>query len=277
MIKIGQLNTLPIIKEVPFGVFLDAGEFGNVLLPKRYLPEGAKLGDEVEVIVYFDTEDDLIATTEKPIAYVGDFAMLKVVGICGVGAFADMGLVKDLLIPFNEHRGRLEEGNTYLTRIYIDKVTGRLVGSTKINKFLDKTPANYKAGEEVQLIAAERTDMGMKVIVNNEHLGLIFKTEIIGNLSPGKRLKGYIKNIRPDGKLDITLQRPGQGKVDDLSVKILDALARCDGFLPLSDKSSPDAIFSEFRTSKATFKRTIGGLYKQGKITIAKDGITLVK
>ncbi|OLQ71695.1 GntR family transcriptional regulator [Photobacterium proteolyticum] len=276
MIKVGQYNTLEVVKRVDFGVFLDGGEdFGNILLPKSSVPAGTELGDKLEVFIYFDSEDDIIATTEQPLAQVGDFALLRVVGICGVGAFVDWGLNKDLLVPFSEQRRRLEVGQDIMVRIYTDKASGRIVGSTKFNRFLDKTPANYKVGQEVQVMIAEVTDLGYKAVIEEAHWGLIFKTEAFGKLFPGKKLKAYIKEIRPDGKINLSLQKAGKGKVDDLADKILTTLERKGGFVPLSDKSSPDAIFKEFRTSKATFKKTIGGLYKQGLIVIEKEGIRL--
>ncbi|PSW21472.1 GntR family transcriptional regulator [Photobacterium sanctipauli] len=276
MIKIGQYNTLEVVKLVDFGVFLDGGEdFGNILLPKACVPAGTELGDEVEVFIYFDSNDEIIATTEQPYAQVGDFALLRVVGICGVGAFVDWGLNKDLLVPFSEQRRRLEEGQDIMVRVYTDKASGRIVGSTKFNRFLDKTPAKYKVGQEVQVQVAEVTDLGYKAVIEGEHWGLIFKTESFGKLFPGKKLKAYIKEIRPDGKINLSLQKAGRAKVDDLADKILTTLERKGGFLPLSDKSTPEAIFKEFRTSKATFKKTIGGLYKKGIIVIEREGIRL--
>ncbi|PSU29332.1 S1 RNA-binding domain-containing protein [Photobacterium lutimaris] len=276
MIRIGQYNTLEVVKLVDFGVFLDGGDdFGNILLPKASVPAGTELGDKLEVFVYFDSEDEIIATTKQPYAVVGDFALLRVVGICGVGAFVDWGLEKDLLVPFSEQRRRLEEGQDIMVRIYTDKASGRIVGSTKFNRFLDKTPADYKVGQEVQVQIAETSELGYKAVIEDKHWGLLFKTESFGKLFPGKKLKAYIKEIRPDGKINLSLQKAGKAKVEDLADKILTTLERKGGFVPLSDKSSPDAIFKEFRTSKATFKKTIGGLYKKGLIIIDKDGIRL--
>lgn len=276
MIRIGQYNTLEVVKTVEFGVFLDGGEdFGNILLPKACVPSGTELGDKIEAFIYFDSNDEIIATTKQPLAVVGDFALLRVVGICGIGAFVDWGLEKDLLVPFSEQRRRLEEGQDIMVRVYTDKASGRIVGSTKFNRFLDKTPANYKVGQEVQVMIAESSELGFKAIIEEQHWGLLFRTESFGKLFPGKKLKAYIKEIRPDGKINLSLQKAGRAKVDDLADKVLTTLARKGGFLPLSDKSSPEEIFKEFRTSKATFKKTIGGLYKQGMIVIERDGIRL--
>ncbi|RXJ74286.1 GntR family transcriptional regulator [Veronia nyctiphanis] len=278
MIKIGQRNTLPVVKEVDFGVFLDGGdEYGNILLPKRYVPKGTQLDDELDVFIYFDSEDDVIATTEEPLAQVGQFALLRCVNTNRVGAFLNWGLPKDLLVPFSEQRIKMQEGREYLVFLYLDNASGRIVGSTKFNKFLDKMPASYKQGEQVDLVVAESTDLGFKCAVNGQHWGLLYRAETFGKLFIGKKLKGFIRNLRDDGKIDLSLQKAGKGKVDDLSDKILTALDKKGGFLPVTDKSSPDQIFSLFRTSKATFKRTIGALYKQRKIRIENDGIYLVK
>ncbi|WP_413111643.1 S1 RNA-binding domain-containing protein [Thaumasiovibrio sp. DFM-14] len=276
MIKIGRYNRLRVCKLVDFGLFLDGGEdFGNILLPKKYAPLDAAIGDELDVFIYFDSNDEIIATTQEPTVQVGEFGLLKVVGVTNIGAFLDWGLDKDLLVPFSEQRCRLQEGKSTLVRLYTDRASGRIVGTTKFNKFLDQTPANYKRGEQVEIQIAEITDLGFKAIINHEHWGLIFKTETFGKLFIGKRLKAFIKNVRPDGKIDLSLQKLGKGKVDDLADKILTSLERKGGFIPLSDKSSPEAIFQEFRTSKATFKKTIGGLYKQGLIVIEREGIRL--
>lgn len=276
MIKIGQYNTLEVVKLVDFGVFLYGGEdIGNILLPKNSVPAGTQLGDELNVFIYFDSQDDIIATTTEPLVQVGEFAKLRVVGVSSFGAFVDWGLVKDLLVPFSEQRRKLEEGDNVMLRVYTDKASGRIVGSTKFNRFLDNTPANYTVDQEVKVVIIEITDLGYKVAIENEHSGLIFKTESFGKLFVGKKLKAFVKELRPDGKISLSLQKAGRGKVDDLSEKVLKSLERKGGFMPLSDKSSPDEIFEAFRTSKATFKKTIGGLYKQGLIEITREGIQL--
>ncbi len=278
MVKVGRTNTLTVVKEAEFGVFVDGGdEWGNILLPKRYVPKNTKIGDVLSVFIYFDSEDNVIATTEIPLAEVGQFAKLKCVSTNNVGAFMSWGLAKDLLVPFSEQRNRLEEGKSYVVYLYIDNASGRIVGTRKYNKFLDKTPARYKQGEQVYITVIEQTDLGYKCAVNDRHTGLLFKSETFGKLFVGKELKAFIKNVRPDGKIDLSLQALGKGKVDDLSARIIAALAKKDGFLPVCDKSSPEEIFSVFRTSKATFKKTIGALYKQKKIRIEADGIYLIK
>ncbi|HCH4264688.1 TPA: GntR family transcriptional regulator [Vibrio parahaemolyticus] len=276
MIKIGQINSLEVIKKADFGVFLYGDDYGSVLLPNKHVPEGTELGDHIEVFLYFDSESQLAATIDKPIAQVGEWGLMKIEGINQTGAFVNWGIKeKDLLIPFSEQRARFTAGQNILVYVYTDKASGRIVGTTKFNKWLDKTPANYEVNEEVDLIIAERSQLGYKAIVNGKHWGMIFPSDVFGKLFIGKKLKGYIKQIREDGKIDLSLQKVGVAKMDDLSSKIIDLLEKKGGFLPLNDKSSPEAIFDAFRTSKGTYKKTIGGLYKQGKIVIEKDGIRL--
>ena len=276
MIKIGQINSLEVIKKADFGVFLDGDDYGSVLLPSKYVPEGTEIGEHVDVFLYFDSESQLAATIERPIAQVGEWGLMKIEGVNATGAFVNWGIKeKDLLIPYSEQRTRFSAGQTILVYVYTDKASGRIVGTTKFNKWLDKTPANYEVNEQVDLIIAERSQLGYKAIVNGKHWGMIFPSDVFGKLYIGKKLKGFIKHIREDGKIDLALQKVGVAKMDDLSSKILDLLEKKGGFLPLNDKSSPEAIFDAFRTSKGTYKKTIGGLYKQGKIVIEKDGIRL--
>ncbi|MDW1937816.1 S1-like domain-containing RNA-binding protein [Vibrio sp. 818] len=276
MIKIGQINSLEVIKKADFGVFLDGDDYGSVLLPSKYVPEGTEIGEYVDVFLYFDSESQLAATIERPIAQVGEWGLMKIEGVNATGAFVNWGIKeKDLLIPFSEQRTRFSAGQTILVYVYTDKASGRIVGTTKFNKWLDKTPANYEVNEQVDLIIAERSQLGYKAIVNGKHWGMIFPSDVFGKLYIGKKLKGFIKHIREDGKIDLALQKVGVAKMDDLSSKILDLLEKKGGFLPLNDKSSPEAIFDAFRTSKGTYKKTIGGLYKQGKIVIEKDDIRL--
>ncbi|MPW35727.1 S1 RNA-binding domain-containing protein [Vibrio sp. B1Z05] len=278
MIKIGQLNALTIIQITDFGVFLDAFDYGSVLLPKKQLSDEPEVGQSINVFLYFDSDNALCATREKPIAQVGEWGLMEITSINSTGAFVNWGIEKkDLLIPYSEQRARFNEGQTILVYVYTDNASGRIVGTTKFNKWLDKTPQHYKSNQQVELLIAERSDLGYKAIINGEHWGMIFSSDVIGKLFIGKRLKGYIKQVREDGKIDLSLQKIGVAKMDDLSEKILDLLDKKDGFLPLNDKSTPDAIFKVFRTSKGTFKKTIGGLYKAGHITIEADGIHRVK
>ncbi len=277
MIKVGQINCLEVTNKAEFGIFLDAGEYGTTLLPYKFAPQEVEVGQSIDVFLYFDSDRQLVATTEKPIAQVGEWGLMKVEGVNSTGAFVNWGIKdKDLLVPFSEQRGRLREGQTILVYVYTDKASGRIVGTTKFNKWLDNTPANYKTNQSVDLLIAERSELGYKAIINGQHWGMIFPSDVFGKLFIGKTLKGYIKQIRSDGKIDLSLQKVGVAKMDDLSAKVLELLEKKGGFLSLNDKSTPEAIFAAFRTSKGTFKKTIGGLFKQGKIKIEKDGIYLV-
>ncbi|MEZ9904295.1 S1-like domain-containing RNA-binding protein [Vibrio breoganii] len=278
MIKIGQLNSLKITQITDFGVFLGAYDYGSVLLPRKQLSEEPEVGQLVKAFLYFDSDNELCATRENPIAQVGEWGLMEITSINATGAFVNWGIEKkDLLVPYSEQRARFNEGQTILVYVYTDNASGRIVGTTKFNKWLDKTPHHYKANDQVDLLIAERSDLGYKAIINGEHWGMIFSSDVIGKLFIGKRLKGYIKQVRDDGKIDLSLQKVGVAKMDDLSEKVMDLLNKKEGFLPLNDKSSPDAIFKVFRTSKGTFKKTIGGLYKAGLITIEADGIHLAK
>ncbi|MFC1748676.1 S1 RNA-binding domain-containing protein [Pseudomonadota bacterium] len=275
MAEIGQTNTLRVVKEVPFGVYLDGDEDGEILLPKRYVPEDCSVGDSLDVFLYFDSEDKLIATTQRPRAVVGKFAYLQVKELSNVGAFLDWGLPKDLLVPFPAQKRRMEEGKSYIVYVSLDN-EGRIVATSKIDKFLDKWPARYEEGQEVNLMIAERTEMGYKAIINHRHWGLIHDTDVFKSLRYGKKIKGYIKTIREDGKIDLYLSKAGYGKVDDLAERILEALAERGGFIALHDKSPAEEIKHTFGESKKSFKSAIGALYKQKKIKIEKDGIRLV-
>jgi predicted RNA-binding protein (virulence factor B family) len=276
MAEIGKYNTLEVIKEKDFGVYLDAGELGEILLPKRYCPEDLDVGDRIRVFIYLDTDDYLIATTEKPAAIVGEFAMLKVSAVNDVGAFMDWGLPKDVLLPFSEQRQRpVEVGKRYLVHLYLDKNTNRIVASTKIDKFLDNTQPRYKPGQEVQLVIANRTDLGQKAIVEHEHWGMLFRSDILKTIYPGQKFKGYIKEVRPDGKINLSMQKPGYAKVVDTAGEILQMMEEQDGFITVNDKSSPETIFKLFGISKKAFKMAVGALLKQGKITIEPGGLRL--
>jgi len=277
MAAIGLMNELEVVKEVDFGVYLDGGELGEILLPKRYVPENCKVGSQLEVFIYLDSEDRVIATTEKPLAMVGDFATLKVVSTTPIGAFMDWGLMKDLLVPFREQQFPMEEGRNYLVFVYIDDETQRIVGSSRLDKFVDNLPVDYEPGEEVDLIIAGKTDLGYKAIIDNSHWGLIFKNEVFQPLKTGDRLKGYIKNIRPDEKIDLVLQKPGYEKIDSIAQSVLDRLKEAGNFLPVNDKTDPIEISKTFGISKKNFKKAIGSLYKQRLITIEEDGIRLVE
>lgn len=274
MIKIGAFNTLRVIKEVPFGVYLNGEDWGEILLPNKVVPQGTQIGDSLEVFIYFDSEDKIIATTLRPYAQLNTCAFLKVVDINRVGAFLDWGLDKDLLVPGPEQHRLMEQGKSYIVYVKEDH-KGRIIASSKIDHSLDKLPAHYQPGEEVTLLVAERTALGTKVIINDRHWGLIHSADIFQPLHYGKKIQGFIKSIRPDGKIDVILRKVGLGNIKDLAERILLALRKSDGFLPLHDKSPASEISRIFGESKKSFKQAIGHLYKQGEITIEDSGIRL--
>lgn len=276
MAKIGQFNTLSVIAIMANGAYLDAGDLGEILLPNRYLPKNCEVDDQLSVFIYLDSADRLIATTETPHATVGEFASLQVKQINKIGAFLDWGLPKDLLVPYNQQHKKMEVGKHYLVYIFLDETTERLVASSKLDRFIDIWPAEYQQGEKVELTIASKTDLGFKAIINNQHWGLIFESDVFQPLKPGKKITGYIKQVREDGRINLTLSRAGKGKVIDFSDKLLAYLTKHDGFSALNDKSAPESIQRELGVSKKTFKATIGNLMKKGKIKIEKTGIRLL-
>ncbi len=276
MAQIGKLNNLEVLKELDFGIYLDGGELGEILMPKRYIPEGTMLGDYVEAFIYLDSEDRLIATTEKPLAQVEEFALLEVVAVTSVGAFLNWGLPKDLFVPFREQRKPMEVGNKYLVYVYLDTDTKRVAASSKIENYLDNIPVDYDENEEVDLIIINQTDLGFNAIVDNCHIGILYKNEVFQKLNPGDRVQGYIKKIRPDGKIDLRLDKVGYEKIGELANLIIVKLKQNNGFLPFTDKSSPEEIYRAFKVSKKNFKAAVGALYKQRLISIEPDGIKLI-
>ena len=275
MIDIGKLHTLRVVKEVDFGVYLDGEELGEILLPARDVPQQCRVGTTLKVFVYLDSEDRLIATTQTPYATVGQVAWLKVVSVTAVGAFLDWGLPKDLLVPFREQQQRMQAERSYLVFVYLDEHTHRIAASSKLEKFLDTQPFEGQAGQEVELVIGSQTEMGYKVIINDAHWGVLYNNEVFQLLRKGQRLRGFIKKVREDGKIDCCLQEPGYAKVPDAAGVILAALHKHGGFLAVTDKSSPDQIYALFGVSKKTYKKAIGTLYKQRYITIEKNGIRL--
>ncbi|WP_321344271.1 S1-like domain-containing RNA-binding protein [uncultured Draconibacterium sp.] len=277
MAEIGKFNTLDIIRETDNGVYLDGGDHGEILMPRKYVSEEMKEQGTAEVFVYTDSEDRLVATTEKPLATVGEFARLEVKATAKFGAFLDWGLAKDLLVPFSEQRTKMQEGNSYWVYVYLDLLTNRVVASAKLHKFLDNTPPEYVKGQEVSLIITEETDLGFKAIVNLEHTGILYKNQVFRKLEIGSQTKGYIAKVRNDEKIDLLLEEPGYEKVDSISQKILAELEANNGFMAVSDKSSPEMIKAMFGISKKNFKKAIGGLYKKRLISFVSDGIKLLK
>ena len=274
MIRVGQFNKLRVIKEVSFGVYLDGDDWGEILLPNKVVPPGAKVNDVLDVFIYFDSEDKIIATTVRPRATLGSCAFLKVIDVNRVGAFLDWGLDKDLLVPMPEQYRPMEKDKFYIVYVKQDP-QGRIIASSKLDYCLDKSPVHFKQGDEVSLLVAETTDLGNKVIINDSYWGLVHSGDIFQTLSYGKRTIGYIKTIREDGKIDVVLRKMGQNSIRDLAKRILAGLHKAGGFLPLHDKSPSLDIQHAFSESKKSFKSAIGYLYKQGEISIESNGIRL--
>lgn len=275
MANIGKFNTLPVIAITDNGAYLNAGELGEILLPNRYLPEQCQIDDLIKVFIYLDSADRLVATTETPLAQVDEFASLKVVQINKMGAFLGWGLKKDLLVPFNQQHTKMELGKYYLVRVFLDTRTERIAASSKLDKYLDIWPAEYKAGDKVDLVVAAKTDLGFKAIINHQHWGLIYSNEIFKPLRTGLKLEGYIKQMREDGRIDLSLSRAGKGKVIDFSDTLIAYLNDNNGFCPLHDKSAPEQIKRVFGVSKKTYKATVGNLLKKGIISLTTNGIKL--
>lgn len=276
MASIGAFNTLPIIDFIEHGAILDGEDLGDILLPNRYVPNGAELDNKVDVFLYTDSSDRLVATTEKPKVTAGQFASLKVVQVNKIGAFLDWGLPKDLLAPFSQQHTKMEVDKYYLVYVYYDEKTGRLAASSKLDKYLDIWPAEYNTGEPVDLVIGARTDLGYKAIINHKHWGLIFHNDIFQNLRTGQNIKGYIKQVREDGRINLSLSRVGKGKVIDFTEKFLQHLNENQGRTQFNDKSSPAELQRAFGVSKKAFKATVGHLLKQKKISFADNGDILL-
>ena len=276
MIQLGKVNRLQIVKFVDFGLYLDGGEGVEILLPRRYVTDEMKEGDEIDVFVYADSEDRLVATTETPKAMVGEFAFLQVAAVNNVGAFMDWGLMKDLLVPFREQKVRMEKGRYYVVYIYVDDNSKRIVASAKLDKFLDNKIPQYEPNDEVEIIVTKKTDLGYKVIVDNLFWGMIYHNEIFKDINIGEVHRAYVKNIRDDQKIDVILtSNKGKDRVDTVADEILDFLKINNGFMKFNDSSSPEEIKKQFKCSKKDFKKSIGLLFKKGIVTINDDGVKL--
>ncbi len=276
MVAIGRFNLLEIVKDSDMGVFLDGGEFGHILLPKRFVSGEAQLGDELTVFVYLDSDDRLIATTDTPHACEGDFAFLKVVEINKVGAFLDWGLPKDLLLPFAQQKFPPVEGKRVLVKVYLDN-SNRLAASSRIDKYLKEETAGYKVGQEVDLLIADKTELGFKAIVDSTYWGMLYSNEVFQPLNKGERVTAYVKRVREDNRLDISLTQPGYEKISGVAEQIIAVLKEHDGYLMITDKSSPETIRSVFKISKKVYKKAIGALYKERRIAIEEKGIRLIE
>ncbi|MCM1313364.1 MAG: S1-like domain-containing RNA-binding protein [Bacteroides sp.] len=277
-IRLGKRNRLEVLREVDFGVYLDGGEIGEILLPQRYVPENCKIGDIVDVFLYLDSEERLTATTETPLIEVGQFAYLEVKWTNEFGAFLDWGLMKDLFCPFREQKMRMQQGNSYVVYCYIDSVTYRIAASAKVEKFLSKAMPPYEPGECVDILVQQKTDLGFKAIVEGRFGGLIYGNEIFSDIHTGDKLSAYIKQVREDGKIDLTLQPNGKELVEGFSEKLLNYMLSVEGgFIPFHDKTPAEDIYEKFKVSKKTFKRAVGDLYKHRLIKILDEGLTLTK
>jgi len=276
MINLGKTNKLEVLRKVDFGFYLEAEDFDGVLLPKRYAPENCDVGDIVEVFIYFDSDDRIIATTEEPYAMVDDIVCLKAVAVNSIGAFLDWGLPKDLLVPFSEQNKKMQEGESYVVKVFLDEQTNRIAASSKLEKFLSgELPDELENEQEVDLLICDKSNIGYKAVIDGSHLGILYKNEVFEELKIGQKIKGYIKKLRDDGKIDLTLYKRGYERITDLTEKILDELNNNNGFIPVTDKSSPDTIYKLFNASKKSYKKAIGALYKKRIIQLEKDGVRL--
>lgn len=283
MLKIGKYNSLTILRDTKVGLFLgnpekDPEGIHDVLLPNKYVPNEFEIGEELIVFVYLDHEQRPVATTLEPYILLNEFALLRVNYTNQVGAFMDWGMEKDILVPFKEQARPMEKGKRYLVYLYMDEKTNRLVASSKTNQFLNNDTLTVESGEEVELIVSHITEIGINVIINEKHKGLLYKDEVYDDaIRTGDRMRGYIKNIRPDNKIDVSLQIQGYQSIEPNAEKILDELRASRGFLRLNDSSHPEDIKTVLKMSKKTFKKAIGALYKDKLIEIKDDGIYLVK
>ena len=275
-INLGKFNTLRVVKEVDFGMYLDGGVEGEILLPKRYVPEGCKPGDELRVFIYLDQEERLTATTQTPLAQVGEFACLEVAWVNRYGAFLNWGLMKDLFVPFREQKAPMEIGRKYIVHVHLDEESYRIAASAKVEHFLSRERPAYEPGQEVEALVWQKTDLGYKAIVDNTYTGLLYESEVFQTLYTGMKVKAYIKQVREDGKIDLILQKPGQAKVEDFAAALLEYIRGNGGHTHLNDKSPADEIYALFGVSKKTFKKAVGDLYKKRLVTLHDDGISLV-
>ncbi len=276
MAQLGKTNLLKISRKTDFGLYLTDKEGNEILLPKRYVTHDMHINDEINVFVYKDSEDRIVATTERPKAQVGEFALLRVVSVSKVGAFLDWGLQKDLLVPFREQKVTMEVGRSYIVYVFIDYNSDRIVASAKIDKFLDNRPASYNVGDSVEIIVARRTNIGYLVIIDNLYSGIIYHNEIFKDIKIGDRMEAFIKNIREDGKIDVTLADRIDRRILEQADKILLYLMKHNRQMPITDKTSPEIIKSTFECSKKDFKKAIGHLYKKKLILLNDNSITML-
>ena len=274
-VKLGKYNQLEVVKTVDFGVYLNGGDDGEILLPSRYVPEGCKPGDVLNVFIYLDNEERLVATTLEPYVQVGEFACLEVAWVNEYGAFLDWGLMKDLFVPFREQKMKMQKGHRYVVHAHVDEDSYRIMASAKVERYLSKEFPEYQPGEEVEVMVWQRTDLGYKVIVDNKFGGLVYQKEIFKSLEPGMRLQAFVRQVREDGKIDLTLQKDGAQKVGDFAEILLQYIKDNGGQISLNDKSAAEEIYETFGVSKKTFKKAVGDLYKKRLIVLVEGGIRL--
>ena len=271
MMQLGKRNDMTVLREVDFGVYLDGGDLGDVLLPRRYVPQGCKVGDVINVFLYLDQEERLIATTEHPLIEVGKIAYLEVKWVNQFGAFLDWGLMKDLFCPFREQKMKMVQGRSYIVYCYIDSLTHRIVATAKIEKFLSKERPPYHHGDIVDILIQQKTELGFKAVVEGQYSGHIYQNELFRDMHTGDQMQAFVKNVREDGKIDLILQEHGKKHVMDFEDQLLQYIQEHDGCCPFHDKSLAEDIYAEFQVSKKTFKKAVGGLYKKNLITIEED------
>ena len=276
-IELGKFNTLKVVKEVDFGMYLDGGEEGEILLPSRYVPENCKPGDELTVFIYLDNGERLVATTLTPLVQVGEFACLEVAWINQYGAFLNWGLLKDLFVPFREQKMKMQVGKQYVIHAHLDDESYRIVASAKVDRYLSREKAPYEPGQEVSILIWQKTDLGFKAIIENRYSGLLYENEIFRPLETGMEMKAFVKQVREDGKVDLILQKPGFEKIDDFSKTLLDYIKEHGGRINLNDKSPAEDIYDTFGVSKKTFKKAVGDLYKKHLVSLQENGIELAK
>jgi hypothetical protein len=276
-IELGKFNQLEVVKEVDFGLYLDGGEEGEILLPTRYVPEGCQVGDMLNVFLYLDIDERLIATTLTPLVQVGQFACLEVAWVNQFGAFLNWGLMKDLFVPFSEQKMKMQVGRKYVIHAHLDDESYRIVASAKVERYLSKDIPDYAPGTEVDILIWQKTDLGFKAIIDNKHSGLLYENEIFCTLETGMQMRAFVKQVREDGKVDLILQKPGFEKIDDFSKTLLDYIKEHGGRIHLNDKSPAEDIYDTFGVSKKTFKKGVGDLYKKRLISLQENGITLAE
>ncbi len=275
-IKLGDYNRLKVVKKVDFGMYLDGGVEGEILLPKRYVPEECKVGDELDVFIYLDQDERPVATTLTPLAKAGDFAYLQVAWINEYGAFLDWGLMKDLFCPFREQKKKMERGQGYIVYVGVDEDSYRMMASAKVEHYLSYDMPPYSHGDEVELLVWQKTELGFKVIVDNRFAGLVYEDQVFRPLTTGDRMKGFVDRVRSDGKIDVTLQPTGRRNTEEFSEVLLQYLKDNNGHCDLGDKSPAELIADRFKVSKKTFKKAVGDLYKRRLINISDNGLQLI-